>query len=184
MYKRDAPADFSPLIVTYEIRSLNDDQLLFETIVDVPRRDVIITDRKNTSDLFHQRNDRFSIETSISTTLMEVMIGSTLLKLSVNIEESGPKFQYTKHILEFLRDHSGFKRPQSSQSLWKLFLSPGAEYLLLLRDGGATPTSPNSFTVDIFQDPWCRRSPMKSNFVWVAWKTITVSSLPYYVFLR
>ena len=110
---------------------------------------------------------------------MEVVIGSTLLKLAVSIEESGSKFQCTKHILTFLRDNSGFKRSQSSKSLWKLFLSPGAEYLLLLRDGSRIPTSPwdqSSIAVDIFQDLGCRRSPMKPKFIWVTWKFITVSA--------
>ncbi|KAH7348267.1 hypothetical protein BKA66DRAFT_447366 [Pyrenochaeta sp. MPI-SDFR-AT-0127] len=185
MYRSEAPTNFSPLTVTYEIRSLNDDQLLFQTTVDVPAKDVSMNTPDPSLGLCLQRSDSFCIETSISSTLMELMVGSTLIKLATRIDASGPQFHCTKHALTFLVDNSGFKRPQLLQSLWKLFLSPGAEYLLLLRQyrqrntrrSGHRLQNGEEFIIDIFQDPMCRRSPLKPKFVWVAWKTLDASSV-------
>jgi Cdc6-like AAA superfamily ATPase len=241
-YQPTVPSYLGTFSVTvkYQIRSLNNDDIIFETTVDVPNEDVEVirdkeaevqpaeevevqsdkeveveldkgVDRAPSSytddnlkweiyeevddvnvmvadgpDLYpmseppithptqrpiqYDENYKFVLETSISATLMEVVVGSTLIKLGVSIEASGPQFQSTKHILQFMRDNSGFKR--RGPSLWKLILSPGAEFILLLRKGGTLYYARHSFDIDLFQDPNCRRRPMDPKFVWVAWRSL------------
>jgi hypothetical protein len=99
--------------VTSQIRSLNSDELLSETTVDVRREEVyaIDTNRDYNSSISFQPDDEFVLAMSISATLMEVMVGSTLIKLAVRIEASGPQIQSTKHDLQFLRNTSSSNVP-------------------------------------------------------------------------
>lgn len=191
-----------PLVVMYQIRSLNNDELLFQTKIAVPKDEVKI----NVSTEIHVaeegpmadvlsslelEQDNFSpseppllaehefvLAATISATLMEVVVGSTLIKIALSNEASGPHLKSTTHVLQFLRDNSGFRR--NNTMLWKLSLSPGAEYLLLLRRSwsiDAIEGASGRLDVDVFQDLNCRRSPTRPKFVWVTWKNLAVSLL-------
>lgn len=173
----DKDVTFRPSIdVIYQIRALNSDELLFETTVEVPKGDVVKKDGPEVQRWYDapewssEAHDNFKLESSISATLMEVTVGTQLLKLAVSVEAAGLRFQSTNHPLQVLRDNSGFKR--ESSPLWRLFLSPGAEFLLLLRN--ANSLDRRAIDVDIFQDINHRRNPTKPLFKWVASKSLEV----------
>lgn len=149
--------------MTYQLRALNSDDVLVETTLEVPKEDLVqVIDSE--VQRFRVRplsvQDDFKLETSISSTLMEVMVGRQLLKVSVRVGATGLQFESMIHPLKILRTPSHLHH-----ALWKLFLSSGAEFLFLLR--GYARKAENGIAVDIFQDVNCRRNPLSlSSYGW------------------
>ncbi|KAF7540539.1 hypothetical protein G7Z17_g12163 [Cylindrodendrum hubeiense] len=137
------------VLATYQIHSLDFNDVLFETTFEV-RLDAT---------RYVSEEGSFSIDASISEGLLEIVVEDILIKLSIHGNTSGFAFQQTsKTELDILKHHRSFYcRSHLSR---KIFLGYGAELLFIMQQVQGS----SHWIFDVFQDSNCMHDPSNPNY--------------------
>ena len=175
------------IIASYQIHSIAYEVTIYETEIEIPRRDSIIAEGCSDALQFPGFDKPFMLHTSVSATLCETVIANKLIKLIIPASSNGIEIQchiqpldcietfcnriFTLHQLPTKNRLYNREGETIFGAFHKLSVSPSGEFLFMLQleahpDGQV-------WSMDVFQDPSYRNHPAKPQ---LAGLLITISN--------